>query len=130
MKSFAELRSASLMLAICPPSMQQIGLRAFELAQHFFFVPVTQEKRCASRYYTKQENDDGQNGVSRKSVLFRRFWHLCFPAAESRERKHYSLCLARRKVNCAKAHFGVSHYRFAKRSTHIVPSCLTNGAAS
>jgi len=90
-----------------PAEAAQFALGAFELIRNFLVFAVANGQRHAGRHHTNQDNDDGQNGVSGKSVLFRRFSHLPFRAVESRERKHYSLCLALRKVNCANAYFGV-----------------------
>jgi hypothetical protein len=69
MKSFVEVRSPSLMFAICPPEHAQVGLGAFELAQHFFLVPVPHYERDARSGDTGHKNHDRHDRVSQNSSL-------------------------------------------------------------
>ena len=58
-----------------PSEHAQIGLRAFELAQHFFLVPVPHHERDARSGDTGHKNDDRDDRVSPNSLLINRLRH-------------------------------------------------------
>src|SRR6266404_4555119 len=58
-----------------PSEPTQIGLRAFELAQHFFLVPVPHYERDSRSGDTNHKNDDRHDRVSPNSLLFHRLRH-------------------------------------------------------
>ena len=63
-----------------PPSeLAQIGLGAVELAQHFFFVPVTKEKRHAGGDNASNKNHTCDTDVSWNSSFVSCLRHLAFP---------------------------------------------------
>src|SRR5437762_359772 len=58
-----------------PSEHAQFGLGAFELAQHFFLVPVPHHERDARSSDTGHKNDDRDDRVSPNSLLINRLRH-------------------------------------------------------
>jgi hypothetical protein len=56
---------------------------AFELAQHFFSVPVTEEKRHTGGDGANDRNHDAANDVSRHFSFVSCLRHLAFPSRVS-----------------------------------------------